>query len=141
MMSRDPSVPRRIPSYVSSIPELAHHVARLIRREPLIIQIRLAHLAHIPNQMRRKSILRIQPPLRIQRLQLRQIIPMRRNKRLLIRRNVLLQRNRLILRRILKVPQRRLDLLQRNMQSLRNQRQIRIQLFCCSRTKKQVTDG
>ena len=79
--------------------------------------------------MRQEPILRIQPPLLIQRLQLRQLIPVRCNERLLIRRNVLLQWNRLILRRILKVPQRRLDLLQWNMQSLRNQRQIRIQIL------------
>ena len=54
---------------------------------------------------------------------------MRSDKRLLVGRNVLLQRNRLIIRRYLEPSQRRMNLVDGNVKSLRDKRQIRLQVL------------
>src|ERR1700735_1587143 len=71
-------------------PCLAHHVARLIVSESWIVQIVLANLAHVADQMRRKTVARIQPAFLVDRLQLRQFIAVSSNKRLLVGSHVLL---------------------------------------------------
>ena len=75
---------------------LAHHVARLIVGEARIVQIVLAHLAHVADQMRGKSVARIKPALLVDRLQLGQLVAMRRDKRLLVGGHVLLDGDGLV---------------------------------------------
>ena len=99
---------------------LAHHVSRLIERVLRQREVLLADLAHIPDQVRRKAIPRVQPPLLFQQFQVRQLVTVRLDKGLFVRRNVRLQRNRLILRRVLKVAQSLLHLLHRQVQAVRN---------------------
>ncbi len=76
-----------------------------------------------------KPIARIQPPLLVQRLKLRQLVAVRLNKSLLVWRNVLFQRDGLVLGRGLKTANRGLNLLHRNVQPLRDQWQIGIQIL------------
>ncbi len=103
---------------------LADHIARLIERKFGVVQIRLGHLTHIAQHVRRKAVARVQPTLLVQRIELRQLIPVRCQKGLLIRRDVLLQRNGLILGCKLKVLQNGADLLRLHVQSLCNQRHV-----------------
>ena len=105
---------------------LAHHVAGLVIREARIVQIVLAHLAHVADQVSGKAVARIKPPLLVDRVQLRQLVAMGLNKRLLVGGNVLLDGNRLVARRGAVTAQCGAQLLQIQMQSLRNQRQIGI---------------
>ena len=67
---------------------LAHHVTGLVERIFRQRQILLADFAHVPNQVRSKSVPGVQTPLFFQQFQFRQLIPVRLNKRLLIRRDV-----------------------------------------------------
>ena len=76
----------------------AHHIARLVVRIARIVQHVLAHLAHIPDQVRGKPVLGIQPALLVDCFQLRHLIAMRLDELLLIRSDVLLERQWLILR-------------------------------------------
>jgi hypothetical protein len=55
-----------------------------------LFRIVLAHLAHVADQVRGKTVARIQPALLVDRLQLRQFVAMRCNKGLLVSRHVLL---------------------------------------------------
>src|SRR6202034_3876159 len=77
----------------------------------------------------REAVLRVQTALLVQRFQLRQLVPVRFDKGLLIGRDVLLQRQWLILRRVRKALQRRLDLLDRDMQTGGNQGQIGVEIL------------
>ena len=77
---------------------LAHHVARLVGRIARIVQILLAHLAHVADQVRGKAVARIKPPLLVDRLQLRQLVAVRLDKGLLVGGNVLLDGDRLVAR-------------------------------------------
>ena len=48
---------------------LAHHVARLVVGKPRIVQVVLAHFAHVPDQVRGKAVARIQTALFVDRFQ------------------------------------------------------------------------
>src|SRR6185437_216930 len=84
-----------------------------------------ADLADVADQVRRESVLGIQPTLLVNGLQLRHLVGVRRNKFLLVRRNVLLQRNRLVLGCKAILPQQRVNLIYRHVQPARNQRKVR----------------
>ena len=121
---------------------LAHHVARLVVGEARIIQIVFAHLAHIADQVRGKTIARIEPALFIDGFELGQLIAMRLDKSLLVGRHVLLDGNRLIagLRSDNGAASRAVD-------RGRDQGPCAISgrsastLWFCSRTRKHETDG
>ena len=65
---------------------LAHHIAGLVGGIARIVQIVFAHFAHVADQVRRKTVARIEPPLLVDGLQLGQLIAVRLDKGLLRRR-------------------------------------------------------
>ena len=107
---------------------LAHHVARLIVGKARVVQIVLAHLAHVADQMRGKTVARIQPALLVDGLQLRQLVTMRRDKCLLVGSHVLFDGDRLIAGLGAITVQRGAQLIEIEIQPMGDQRQIRIHI-------------
>ncbi len=108
---------------------LAHHVARLVVGKARIVQVVFAHFAHVADQVRRKSVARIQPALFIDGFELRQLVAMRRDKRLLVRGHVLLDRDGLIAGLGAVVVQRRAQLIEVEIEALGDQRQIGVNIL------------
>ncbi len=75
---------------------LAHHIARLVGSVARSGSDLFADFAHIADQVRRKSVARIEPPLLFDGLQFRQLVAVGFDESLLIRRDVVLDGNRLI---------------------------------------------
>ena len=103
---------------------LAHHVARFVGRIARVVQILLAHLAHVADQVGRKAVARIKPALHVDRLQLGQFVAMRLDEGLLVGCDLLLDGNRLVDRAGAIAAQRGAQQLQVQVQPARNQRQV-----------------
>ena len=108
---------------------LAHHVARLVVGEARIVQVVFAHLAHVADQVRGKTVARIEPALFVDGFELGQLVAMRLDKGLLVGGHVLLDGDGLVagLRAI--VVQRGAQLVEVEIKALRNQRQIGIHVL------------
>ncbi len=106
----------------------AHHVTRLVVGEARIVQIVLAQLTHVTDQMSGKTITRVKSALLVDGFELRQLITVRRDEGLLVGGDVRLDRNRLIAGLGAIAVQRGAQLIQIKIQAARNQRQIRVHI-------------
>src|SRR5438067_31395 len=84
------------------------------------VMIFFAHFAYVPHQVRRKAVAGIKPPFFINGFKLRQFVAMGLDERLLVRCNVLLDGDRLIPRRNPEVMQGGAQLVEVEVQALRN---------------------
>jgi len=107
---------------------LAHHVARLVGGIARIVQILLAHLAHIADQVRRKAVPRVKPPLHVNGFQLGQLVAVRLDEGLLVGADVLLDGNRLVMGCGPVAFQRGAQLVQIEVQPAGNQRQVGVHI-------------
>ena len=103
---------------------LAHHVAGFVGRIALLVEIFLAHLTHVPDQVGCKSIPRVEAPHLIHRLQFRQLVAMGLDEGLFIVGNVQLDGDRLVTRRGAIAAQGGAQVFQVQVQAVGNQRQV-----------------
>ena len=95
-----------------------YDVARRVKGVAGIVEHLLGDLTHVADKVGREAVAGVEPTLFVQGLQLGQLVPMGRNKRLLVGGDVLLERDGLIFGRYLIAAQRRLNLVDGDVQPL-----------------------
>ncbi len=103
---------------------LAHHVTGVVIGKARVVQIFLAHLAHIADEVGGKAVIGIEPPLLVDGLELRQLVAMRLDKGFLVGRDVELDGDGLVAGRGAIAAESGAQLLHIEVQPARDQRQV-----------------
>ena len=106
----------------------SHHIAGIIEFELRLVEHIFRDFAHVADQMRHESIARIKTPIGPDRIEFRQFVAMRFDEGLLILSNVFLEKDRLVLRHGGEVADASSHFVRIQMQSLRDQVGVSIQV-------------